>query len=149
MPDDKLKVKLTKYTRLENLKGLRTPKVSPLIWNQLSATMTTQDGRSQKGQNTLIGSVITMTKAANLALEKYGQDRDLITLLTDAIPMAIQCNHEVNHSRRVAMKKELHKDFAALCNPSTVEPNSDFLFGDLSKLTRDISEANKLTKKVR
>ena len=45
------------------------------------------------------------------------------------------------------MKKELHKDFAALCNPSTVEPNSEFLFGDLSRLTKDISEANKLTKR--
>lgn len=149
MPDDKLKVKLDKYTRPENVKGLRTPKVNPLIWNQLSASMKAQDARSQKGQNTLIGSVIAMTKAADLALQKYSQDRDLITLLTDAIAMAFQCNHEVNHSRRVAMKKELHKDYAALCNPSTVEPTSEFLFGDLSKLTRDISEANKLTKKVR
>lgn len=111
--------------------------------------MKAQDARSQKGQNTLVGSVIAMTKAADLALQKYGQDRDLITLLTDAIAMALQCNHEVNHSRRVAMKKEMHKDYAARCSPSTVEPTSEFLFGDLSKLTKDISEANKLTKKVR
>jgi len=46
-PDDKLKVKLDKYTRPENVKGLRTPKVNPLIWNQLSATTKAQDVKSQ------------------------------------------------------------------------------------------------------
>ena len=151
MPDDNIKAKLDKYryTRPENIKGLRTPKVNPLIWNQLSATMKAQDARSQKGQNALIGCVLAMTKAADLVLAKYSQDRDLITLLTDAIAMALQFNHEVNHSRRVAMEKELHKDYAALCNSSTVEGSSELLFGDLSKLAKDISEANKLTKKVR
>ena len=49
----------------------------------------------------------------------------------------------------MALKKELHKDYAALCNSSTVEGSSELLFGDLSKLAKDISEANKLTKKVR
>ncbi|CAH3188608.1 unnamed protein product, partial [Porites lobata] len=149
MPDDKIKAKLDKYTRPENINGLRTPKVNPLNWSQLSATMKAQDARSQKGQNALIGSVIAMTKATDLVLAKYSQDKDLITLLTDAIAMALQFNHEVNHSRRVAMKKELHKDYAALCNSSTVEGSSEQLFGDLSKLAKDISEANKLTKKVR
>ena len=94
MPDDKIKAKLDKYTRPENIKGLRTPKVNPLIWSQLSATMKAQDARSQKGQNALIGSVIAMTKATDLVLAKYSQDRDLITLLTDAIAMALQFNHE-------------------------------------------------------
>ena len=151
MPDEKIKAKLDKYryTRPENIKDLRTPKVNSLIWNQLSATRKAQDARSQKGQNAFIGSVLAMTKAADLVLAKYSQDRDLITLLTDAIAMALQFNHEVNHSRRVAMKKELHKDYAALCNSSTVEGSSELLFGDLSKLAKDISEANKLTKKVR
>ena len=90
-----------------------------------------------------------MTKAADLVLAKYSQDRDLITLLTDAIAMALQFNHEVNHSRRMAMKKELHKDYAALCNSSTVEGSSELLFGDLSKLAKDISKANKLRRFAR
>ena len=59
-----------------------------------------------------MGSVTAMTKAADLVLAKYSLDRDLITLLTDAIAMAL--HHEVNHSRRVAMKKKLHKNYAAL-----------------------------------
>ena len=50
MPDDKIKAKLDKCTRPENIKDLRTPKVNPLIWNQLSATMKAQGARSQKGK---------------------------------------------------------------------------------------------------
>ena len=149
MGDEKLKVKLDKYSRPENVKGLRTPKVNPSIWSQLSTTMKAQDVRSQKGQNTLIGAITAMTKAADLALGKYSQDKELITLLTDAVAMALQYNHEVNHSRRLAMKKEMHKDYAALCNLSTVDGTTEYLFGDLSKLAKDITEANKLTKRVR
>ena len=128
---------------------MRTPKVNPSIWSQLSTSMKTQDVRSQKGQNTLIGAISAMTKTANLALGKYSNDKELITLLTDAVAMALQYNHEVNHSRRLAMKREMHKDYAALCNLSTVDGNSEYLFGDLSKLAKDITEANKLRKKVR
>ena len=149
MGEEKLKAKLEKYPRPENVQGLRTPKVNPSIWSQLSTAMKAQDVRSQKGQNNLIGAITAMTKAADLALGKYTKDKELITLLTDAVAMAIQYNHEVNHSRRRAMQKEMHKDYAALCNLSTVDGTSEFLFGDLSKLAKDITEANKLTKKVR
>ena len=58
--------------------SLRTPEVNPLIWSEQSATMKAQDARSQKGQNPHISSVIAMTKATNLVLAKYSQDRDLI-----------------------------------------------------------------------
>ena len=149
MGDEKLKAKLDKYPRPENGKGLRAPKVNPSIWSQLSTSMKTQDVRPQKGQNTLIGAISAITKAADLALGKYSNDKELITLLTDAVAMALQYNHEVNHSRRLAMKREMHKDYAALCNLSTVDGTSEYLFGDLSKLAKDITEANKLTKKVR
>ena len=70
MGDEKLKAKLDKYPRPENGKGLRAPKVNPSIWSQLSTSMKTQDVRSQKGQNTLIGAISAMTKAADLALGK-------------------------------------------------------------------------------
>ena len=46
------------------------------------------------------------------------------------------------------MKKGMHKDYAALCNLSTVDGTSEYLFGGFSKLAKDITEANKLTKKV-
>ena len=111
MEDEKLKAKLDKYPLPENVEGLRTPKVNPSIWSQLSSAMKAQDVRLQKGQNTLIGAITATTKAVDLALGKYSQDKERITLLTDAVAIALQYNHEVNHSRRLAMKKEMHKDY--------------------------------------
>lgn len=61
----------------------------------------------------------------------------------------MNCTHDMNSTRRESMKKDLHRDYAALCNATTVPSSSEFLFGNLSKLTKDISDANKLTKKVR
>lgn len=45
------------------------------------------------------------------------------------------------------MKKEMHQDYAALCNLATVKGTSEYLFRDLPKLAKDITEANKFTKK--
>ena len=98
MREEKLKAKLDKYPCPENVKGLRTLKVNPSISSQLSTAIKSQDVRSQKGQNTLIGTIRAMTKAADLALGKYSQDKELITLLTDAVTMALQYNHKVNNS---------------------------------------------------
>lgn len=47
------------------------------------------------------------------------------------------------------MKKDLHKNYAALCSAASVPATSEYVFGALSKLTKNMSEANKLTKKVR
>lgn len=76
------------------------------------------------------------------------QDKELITYLTDAIALSLQWYHDINSTHRQAMKKDLLKDYAALCSAATVPATSGYLFGDLSKLTKDISGANKLTKKV-
>ena len=69
--------------------------------------------------------------------------------MTDVIALAIQSCHDMNNTRRQVMKKEQNKDYSALCNSSTVDASSEFLFGDLSELAKDITVANKRTKKVR
>ena len=153
LPEEKLQARIDKYSRPENVEGLRTPRVNPLIWNQLHAPVRTQDSKSQKTQNALIASLVATIKATNCVLQQQpsgkAQDKELITYLTDAIALSLQCFHDINSTRRQAMKKDLHKDYAALCSAATVPATSEYLFGDLSKLTKDISEANKLTKKVR
>ena len=57
--------------------------------------------------------------------------------------------HDLNTARRRAMKNDLNKDYAALCSSSPVDQTYEYLFGDLSKLAIDITDANRLTKKVR
>jgi hypothetical protein len=151
IPEEKAQAKIDKYPRPANVEGLQTPRVNPLIWNQLPAPVRTHDSKSQKTQNALVASLVAMIKATDCVLQQKGQtqNKELVTYLTDAIALSLQCYHDINSTRRQAMKKDLHRDYAALCSSSTVPPSSGYLFGDLSKLTKDISEANKLTKKVR
>ena len=102
----------------------------------------------QKSQNALVASLVAMSRATELVLKESKGNKELVTCMTGAIALAIQGCHDMNNTRRQAMKKELNKDYAALCNSSTVDMSSEFLFGDLSKLAKDITVANKLTKKV-
>ena len=60
------------------------------------------------------------------------QNKEIMSTLTDAITVAMQCFHDVNSLRGKAMKKDLHRDYSALCNNTTVPPISEYLFGDLS-----------------
>ncbi|XP_067018075.1 uncharacterized protein [Acropora muricata] len=144
LQEDKVQTRIEKYPRPGNVDRLRTPRVNPLIWNQIPAQVRTSDSKLQKSQNAIVASIVAMIKATNLVLEQEDEHA-----LTDAITLAMQCFHDMNLSRRQAMKKDLHRDYAALCTSSTIPPTSEYLFGDLSKLTKDISDANKLAKKVR
>ncbi len=146
LAEDKLQEKLKKYPRPANVEFLKTPRVNPLIWGQISQSTRTGDAKSQKFQHVLIGAVNAVVKATDYILNKGGE-QELLTMLTDSIAFMLQCNHEYNHSRRLAMKRDVHKDFAALCNVHT--PSGEYLFGDLSKATKEITDANKLAKKVR
>ena len=150
IPDEKTQTKVEQYPKPANIEGLRTPRVNPLIWNQLPAQVRTQDSKYQKTQNSLVASLVAITKATDIVLKQNKADnKELLTHLTDGIALAMNCLHDVNNTRRQSMKKDLHRDYAALCNTTKVPASSEHLFGDLSKLTKDIADANKLTKRVR
>ena len=119
LPDAKLQAKVDLYPRPDNVKGLKTPRVNQLIWQRLASSVKTYDSKQQRTQTVL-------------ALETR-LDKTIITTITDAVALALQCHHDLNAPRRFHMKKELHDDYAALFNAST--PASDELFGDLTKLT--------------
>ena len=120
-----------------------------LIWNQLPAQVRTRDSKTKKSQNALVASLVAIIRATELALKDSKGNKELVTCMTDAISLAIQGYDDMNNTWRPAMKKELNKDYAALRNSTTVDASSEFLFGDLSKLAKYITDANKLTKKVR
>jgi len=128
--------------------------VNPLIWSQIPVQVCTSDSKSQKSQNALVASIVAMIKATNLMLKQEdkdakAKDKAVVSTLTDAITLAMQRFHDMNALRHLAMKKDLHHDYLALCTSTTIPPTSEYLLGDLSKLTKDISDANKLAKKVR
>ena len=104
LPDDKVQTKLAKYPRPENIENLKTPRVNPLIWNHISATARSTDVKYQKTQLSLIGAISAMIYAAEQAIQS-SCDKTLITALTDGVAMATQCQHDLNHTCRLAMKK--------------------------------------------
>ena len=94
--------------------------------------------------------MVAITKATDIVLKQNQPDnKELLTTLTDGIALAMNCLHDMNSTRHQSMKRDLHSDYVALWTAIIVPSSSEFLFGDLSKLTKDISDANKLTKKVR
>jgi hypothetical protein len=60
LSDEKVQSKLTKYPRPENIDNLQTPRVNPLIWNHISATVRSTDVKYQKIQQSLIGAISAM-----------------------------------------------------------------------------------------
>ena len=110
LADEKIKSKIDKYPRPSNVDGLRTPRVNHLIWNQLPALVRTQDSKMQKLQNDLVASSVAMRRATDLVLKESKGNKELATCMTDAIALAIQDCHDMNITRRQAMKKELNKN---------------------------------------
>ena len=151
LPDEKIQSKIDLYPRPQNVAGLRTPRVNHLIRNQISATSRTNDSRTQKSQNALVAGAVAMIKATDLQVlqSELKDNKDLVKFLTDAIALTLQGHHDLNTARRRAMKNDLNKDYAALCSSSPVDQTYEYLFGDLSKLAIDITDANRVTKKVR
>ena len=104
---------------------------------------------------------VTSMFASLLAeMKKMNKNVLVMTELVEGCPRFVAEEREVNSeetasleltdaNRRQALRKELNKDYAAMCRSSTVDPSFEFLFGDISKLARDSTDANKLRKKMR
>ena len=90
---------------------LRTPRVNPLIWNQISAQVRRSDSKSQKTQNALVASIVAVMKTTHLVI-KHGDettrnvDKKILSTFTDGITLATQCFLDIKTSRRQAMKKD-------------------------------------------
>ncbi|KXJ09019.1 Transposon Tf2-6 polyprotein [Exaiptasia diaphana] len=133
LPEEKIQQKVDMYPRPQNVTGLRTPHVNPLIWGQISAPSKTNDSKTQKSQNAIVAGVVAMIKATDTILKSELKDnKELIKLMTDAMALTLQGHHDLNTARRKAMKNDLNKDYAALCSSSPMDQASEYLFGDLS-----------------
>ena len=113
-------------------------KVNQLIWDM------------QKVQTSLIKGITGVVLATNKVfgcLDSIPEGRDLIQSLSNSIAMLANANKEINMRRKEMIKPDLHDDYKHLCS-SSIEPTS-FLFGDeLPKQVKDLTEVNRLGKKV-
>lgn len=94
-----------------------------------------------------------MIKAINSVTEHSDEttrddDKKVVSTLKGAITLATQCFHYINILRCQTMKIDIHGDNPELCTSTTVPATSEYVFGDLSKLTNDISDAHKLARGV-
>ena len=72
---------------------------------------------------------------------------ELLQEATDAFALFVNANTELNHRRRELIKPDLHNDYKHLCSSSLAI--TDRLFGDdLPKLVKDLTEVNRVGKKV-
>ena len=71
-----------------------------------SVTVRSTDVKYQKIQPLLVGTISAMIYAAEHAV-KNNCDKTLIIALTDGAALVTQCQHDLNHMRRLAMKKQL------------------------------------------
>ena len=120
LQEDKVKNRIEKYPRPSSIEALRNLRVNPLIWKQIAHQALTSDSKSQKSRNALVASIVAMIKATTLVLESKDvdatvQSKEIVSTLTDAITIAMQCFHDMNSSRCQAMKKDLHSDYSVLC----------------------------------
>ena len=134
----------------QNCEALTKVKVNQLIWDNLSANVRSQDLRMQKVQTSLIKGITGVVLATNKVLgclDSILVGRDLIQSLSDSIAMLANANKEINMRRKEMIKPDLHDDYKHLCS-SSIELTS-FLFGDeLPKQVKDLTEVNRVGKKV-
>ena len=106
LSEDKLKQKLQKYPRPANIAGLTTPRINPLIWGQISSNTQQSDAKSQKAQHTLIGAASAIVKSVDHVLKTNSSNKELITMLTDALAFVLQCNHDTYKSFETSGSQE-------------------------------------------
>ena len=150
MLEDKLQEKLNKYPQPENCEGLTKVRVNQLIWDNLSPSVRSQDLRFQKVQTSIVKGMTALARVADAILKnvnKLNGGKALAQEAIDSLSLFAHANAELNTRRKELIKPDLHSDYKHLCSASI--PVTAELFGDdLSKQVKDISEVNRVGRKV-
>ncbi|CAB4011286.1 Hypothetical predicted protein [Paramuricea clavata] len=125
-------------------------RVNQLIWDNLQPNTRSQDLRFQKVQTALIKGIAAIVRTTDTALAHVTTlpaGKEIVESMTDAIALCAHANSELNIHRKELIKPDLHKDYKHLCSASL--PSSSQLFGDdLSKQVKDLTEVNKVGRKM-
>ncbi|KAJ8035056.1 hypothetical protein HOLleu_22144 [Holothuria leucospilota] len=148
LPPSKLKEKSEKYQIPENIELMQTTQVNKLIWDHLQLGTRTRDIKLQKIQMLNMKAMTALTSLLNDTLVSKAKldKQSLLLKVTDALALMGSANVDLNQLRRDLIKPELKPEYKGLFDKST--PPSKLLFGDdIPQKLRDISDANKLTKR--
>ena len=133
LADDKLKEKLTQYTRPKNCEKLVGTKVNPEIWAKISPATTVS------------------VEVTDKFLESKDQSKSLLNEATkslfDALALITHVNCDLNHRRRDLIKPDLNRSYQQIC--SEQRELTENLFGDdLPQKIKDIITTNKVGNKL-
>ena len=150
MLEERLQDKLNKYPQPENCEGLTKVRVNQLIWDNLSSTIRSQDLKFQKVQTSIVKGMTALARVTDAILKRVNEIKGgkvLAQEAIDSLSLLAHANTELNNRRKELIKPDLHTDYKHLCSASTTVTAE--LFGDdLSKQVKDISEVNRVGRKV-
>jgi len=150
MLEERLQEKINKYPQPENCEGLTKVQVNQLIWDNLSSTIRSQDLKFQKVQTSVVKGMTTLARVTDAILKRVNEingGKVLAQEAIDSLSLLAHANTELNNRRKELIKPDLHTDYKHLCSASTTVTAE--LFGDdLSKQVKDISEVNRVGRKV-
>ena len=150
MLEERLQDKLNKYPQPENCESLTKVRVNQLIWDNLSSTIRSQDLKFQKVQTSIVKGMTALARVTDAILKRVNEIKGgkvLAQVAIDSLSLLALANTELNNRRKELIKPDLHTDYKHLCSASTTVTAE--LFGDdLSKQVKDISEVNRVGRKV-
>ena len=149
---EKAKKRLEKYNRPENCKDLRTVKVNPEIFGNISDASRSHDIKMQKMQTTLVRGTIPVVQTLDILMrlkpnQKIGNKElgELKQLASDTIGLLSHANQQILQMRRNAMSPQLSTEYKQL--KTDVPSDSTLLFGDdLKQRLATIKATNKASK---
>ena len=137
------------FRQPSNCTELAVPIVEEAMWRKLDLATKTKDLAWQTTQKTVLRGATAVARAVDqiMALQDPNMD-DIVVTLTHALRFVAATNVDVCFRRREQIKNVLDGEYkAGLCAASV--PITDKLFGgNLTEQGKDITEANRLTKKV-
>ena len=125
-----------KYPLPSNCQAVDTPKVNPIIWDNLPTHTKTRDLKLQRIQKSL-------TRGLNAFIHTLSSET-LTEPQQDVLAMLCNTNFELNCVRKDLIKPDLNARYTHLCKPEN--PVTKLLFGDnLSKKVKDMNDEQKAT----
>ena len=147
MADQAVKDKLSRQTRPANCEFAVATRVNPGIWRKLREFTKKRDLQLYRLQQSLVKAIIPVARLVDISMSAKTLDsektQDIKRIGLEALSLLTHVNYELNTHRKMAMKPDIGKDYAALCSAEL--PFTDMLFGDdLQKHLKDIGDVNKI-----
>ena len=148
LSDEKLKEKLSNYSRPGNCENVPGTKVNPEVWSKIRSGTRSRDLKLQRLQNVIQKATIQLIKLTDQCMKREISsmklsDENVARTLLDVIALLGHANCELIQRRRDMIRPDLNNQYQQICAEHV--GFTDLLFGnDLPKQIQDISATNRV-----